>query len=78
MALDTRNKRASALAVRLPFLVSLGLPAPDGAITQADRQQTVQMYGGVLAVSLATRYGVYARVSISPRLGAESFAIRRT
>jgi hypothetical protein len=49
MAMDTRTKRASALAVRLPWMISLGLPLADGAIDQGDRQATVQMYSGILA-----------------------------
>lgn len=48
MALDSRNKRASALACGLAFLTVL--PAPDGlTLDQGDRQQVAACYRGVLA-----------------------------
>ena len=47
MALDSRNKRASAC---WPLLPSRGLlPLPDGTIDQADRQTLVLLYAGILA-----------------------------
>lgn len=48
--MDTRNKRASALGIGLAALVVL--PAPDGAISQADRQQTAYSYAGISAQAL--------------------------
>jgi hypothetical protein len=49
MALDTRDRRASALACALSFLTVL--PAPDGlALDQGDRQQVSALYRGVLAI----------------------------
>lgn len=47
MALDTRNKRASACFPLMPWRAML--PAPDGAINQGDRQQVVFLYSGILA-----------------------------
>lgn len=49
MAVDTRNKRSSAIQVSLPWRSML--PAPDGAIDQADRQHTALLYAGILATS---------------------------
>ena len=47
MALDSRENRASAVHVGLPWR---GLyPIGDGTISQADRQQTAAFYAGVLA-----------------------------
>ena len=45
MAIDTRDKRGSAIGLGL---VSV-LPLADGSIDQADRQQVAHMYVGVLA-----------------------------
>lgn len=45
MALDTRNKRASAVGVTLAALVML--PAPDASIVVADRQQVSACYAGI-------------------------------
>jgi len=47
MAVDTRNKRAGAILVGIPWRGML--PLPDGAIDQADRQQTAFFYPGILA-----------------------------
>ena len=48
MALDTRDKRASALGLGLAFLVVL--PAPDGlALDQGDRQHVAARYRGIEA-----------------------------
>jgi hypothetical protein len=49
--MDTRNKRASALGFALAALVIL--PAPDGAIAQADRQQVSFSYAGISAGALS-------------------------
>ena len=51
MAIDTRDKRGSALHVALPFVTSA--PLPDGDITSlADRQDIAGGYRGVLADGL--------------------------
>lgn len=48
MAIDTQQKRASALLIGLPFRGLL--PLPDvAAETQADRQQLLNLYAGILA-----------------------------
>lgn len=48
MAIDTRDRRASALAAGLAFLIVL--PAPDGlAFDQGDRQQVTGRYRGIAA-----------------------------
>ena len=45
MALDTRNKRASAVGLALAW--RLVLPNPDGSLIQADRQQAALCYAGI-------------------------------
>jgi hypothetical protein len=47
MAIDTRQKRASAIGLGLAAL--LVLPAPHGTIEQADQQQVASVYAGILA-----------------------------
>ena len=48
MAVDSKNKRASALTTgALAFL--LVAPDPDGAFSQADRQHIAYSYRGILA-----------------------------
>jgi hypothetical protein len=47
MALDTRNKRGSALNVGSPWRGIL--PEPDGAISLGDRQTVVFLYAGIEA-----------------------------
>lgn len=51
MAIDTQQKRASAVHVSLPWR---GLfPLPDAAAeTQADRQQAAHHYSGILATGI--------------------------
>lgn len=49
MAIDTRDKRASAIGVALPWR-SL-LPAPDGVLDQGDRQQVALHYRGIAAAN---------------------------
>lgn len=44
--LDTRAKRASAIAFDLPWRI---WPNPDGGFDQADRQQIAYKYVGILA-----------------------------
>ena len=60
MALDTRDKRSSAIMVSLPWR---GLfPLPDGTVNQGDRQQCACMYRGIAAqtpsVAVITRIKV--------------------
>ncbi len=47
MALDTANKRSSAISAARVWIV--GAPMPDGALDQADRQQTAWAYAGIFA-----------------------------
>jgi len=47
MAIDTRQKRRSAIGVSLPFR-STTPPVPDGSFSQADRQQMLFIYTGIL------------------------------
>jgi hypothetical protein len=47
VAIDTRNKRSSAIHVSLPWRGQE--PAPDGALSQADRQHTGLHYAGIAA-----------------------------
>lgn len=49
MAIDTRDKRASAINISLPWR---GLwPLPDGSLNTGDRQQSNNMYRGITADS---------------------------
>lgn len=54
MALDTRNKRASAIGAGLAFLVML--PAPDGTVAAADRIHATGLYAGIAAATTDTSY----------------------
>ena len=47
MAIDSRNKRSSAINVGSPWRGML--PAPDGTLNQADRQHVGLHYSGILA-----------------------------
>lgn len=47
MAIDSRNKRSSAINVASPWRSML--PLPDGTIDQADRQHAALHYSGILA-----------------------------
>lgn len=51
MAIDTANKRASAINVSSPWRSSL--PFPDGVIAQLDRQHTAFMYAGIASGAAA-------------------------
>ena len=57
MALDTRQKRSSAIGVNTPWRFSL--PVADGAIGVLDRQQTALVYAGIQAEVLAQATLVY-------------------
>jgi hypothetical protein len=52
MAIDTKNKRASVLGATLVFLTFV--PAPDGTITGADKQQIFGFYSGISTESEET------------------------
>jgi hypothetical protein len=45
MAIDSREKRAMAIAAGIPFIVIT--PLADGTISAADRQQLADVYPGV-------------------------------
>lgn len=48
MAIDTRNKRASCVSVRLPF--GRAYPNPDGSLANAaDRQHVAYVFPGIAA-----------------------------
>ena len=51
MAIDSAQKRASALNFTMPFR---HLPYPDSSIDQGDRQHMAGLYAGVLAGVLIT------------------------
>lgn len=57
MAIDTRNKRSSALGVNTAWRHML--PAPDGTIAQADRQAVALMYSGIAAANLTVPLGPF-------------------
>ena len=63
--LDTREKRASGAHVALPWRALL--PLPDGALSQADRQQAATMYAGILATAGVSRVAVAERWAASVR-----------
>jgi hypothetical protein len=50
MAIDTRNKRSSAINPQCPWRGQW--PAPDSTIDQADRQHSLWSYAGILATGL--------------------------
>jgi hypothetical protein len=64
MAIDTRNKRFAMMG--LAGAPRLQMPAPDGTIAQADRQQFLYGYPGILwgaaAVSATLAGGVFRRL----------------
>ena len=55
MAVDTRDKRSSAIAVSSPWRNRL--PLPDSTVDQGDRQHTAYYYSGVLAILSITISG---------------------
>lgn len=59
MAVDTRNKRASACAVHWQPLS----PLPDGSIGDADRQQLAGVYSGLVAIAPEPGYDYDGRVT---------------
>lgn len=50
MAVDTRNKRSSAIGVSLPWRGML--PDPDGSVDTEDRPHVVWLYSGIEAVEI--------------------------
>ena len=51
MAIDSRDKRAGAVMMGIPFIVIA--PLADGTIGSADRQHIAHVYPGVLASEAA-------------------------
>ena len=47
MAIDTRDKRASAISAGIPFIVIA--PLADGTIDAGDRQMVADVYSGIAA-----------------------------
>jgi hypothetical protein len=58
MAIDTAEKRVSALWKALPL--------PDGTLTQSDRQHVLWQYNGILAIELILYLVVYGVPSLAP------------
>lgn len=58
--IDTREKRAGAISAGIPFIVIS--PIADASIDQADRQQIIDVYPGILA-------GAPSEVTAEVRLG---------
>lgn len=79
MAVDTRDKRASALKVAMPWRSML--PLPDGAaLNQGDRQHVAFLYRGIAAsaVTVATLVVLGAEELLQTRIGAEELRRSRT
>lgn len=62
MAIDTRQKRRSAMRARLPWKRTRA-PIPDGSFSQADRQQLLGMYAGILWSTPSDLYACYVFTS---------------
>jgi hypothetical protein len=57
MSIDTRNKRASAILISLPWR---GMqPNPDGTIGDADRAQSAYLYSGIASESAVEAFDQY-------------------
>lgn len=56
MAIDTRNKRSSAIQPMLPWRGYF--PAPDSTVDQSDRQHTALLYSGIAADAPAAATGL--------------------
>jgi hypothetical protein len=84
MALDTRNRRAAAIGVSLPWRGLL--PVPDGAIDTSDRWQASYMFRKAVESTAAahmflelvsehfSRSGSHIEMQTNARLDAETFA----
>jgi hypothetical protein len=55
MAIDTRNKRASAMNLMCPWRGAM--PAPDSTIDDADRAMSLFLYAGIVATSAISGFG---------------------
>lgn len=77
MAVDTRNRRASVLGLALA--ARLVLPAPDGAIGQADRQHQAQAYSGIsAAAAVAVSTAAHTSTSAGAARTSSAAAARTT
>ena len=67
--MDSRDKRASAVSVALPWRGLL--PVPDGSLNQGDRQQAGLVYRGIAASNVVpvTIYQVYFPIFMPRRRG---------
>ncbi len=81
MALDTREKRDSAVALTLPWRNRY--PLPDGLIDQGDRQHISLIYAGILAGAPAVQVDYVFGIRSLPHyvfqvttVGAFQFAAR--
>lgn len=70
MAVDTRDKRASAAQVQ-PFMPQL--PTPDGTISDSDRKQCAFLYRGIVTSTVVAIYrAVLKFFTGNPRLEANT------
>lgn len=76
MAIDTRDKRSSAIQVGLPWRGFF--PAPDGALNQADRQHTCLVYRGILAEEAALTVASPSRKPFILNLFTDPFELALT
>ena len=70
MAIDTRDRRGSVIGMGL---VSV-FPLADGSVDQADRQQTVHLYRGILAQIIIPPLGSIrvSRITLEPQIQIEN------
>ena len=68
MAIDTPNRRSSAINVASPWRGKL--PLPDGAISQADRQHVGLHYAGILASGAVVAVTTKTRLLLVLGVGA--------
>lgn len=74
MPIDTRNERAGALNVALPF--GRVFDNPDNAFNQADRQQSTYAFPGILAASSAPGQPITKRTGGIQFIGCGLFGPR--
>lgn len=78
MAIDTAAKRRSAVATRrLPWFRRFQ-PAPDGTISQGDRQSLAFVYSGILAEAAASTGEPDQLARFAARATVATFAARST
>ena len=78
MALDSRDKRASALGVAVATF-ALVLPNPDGAtLDQGDRQQVSFCYRGILAAAPGADEPYVVSALAMYRTAVDGFGLYRT